>query len=220
MKWFNKIKEKRIQRNQELGRKIFGDIWDNKRDRSALTLILWFIFLVFVIGIVRNGNQTKNNNTQENNTPTINYLSLNNYFDNVDNNNYRYNISIYDTATVTFTNFNGEVINGIESGTKENADGVISYNIKNNVIYDANNNQVINNLYGSYLNKFFKLNNIYDFIKDYEPEVRYENDLKVYTYNEEYNDKNIEFIIKVDEKSITYVEYNYDGYKYIVNVTI
>ena len=53
--------EKRQQKNDELGHKAFGDIWDNKREKSALFLLLWFMFMLLVIGMVRTNNQIKSN---------------------------------------------------------------------------------------------------------------------------------------------------------------
>lgn len=218
MKWFKKINEKRQQKSDELGHKVFGDIWDNKREKSALFLLLWFMFMLLVIGMVRTNNQIKSNENANKNKE-IEYQALSNYFENKDNDNYEYNISIYDLNNASFTYYNGDVINDVETGTKESNADVINYKINNGIAYNTNNNQVINNLYGNYLTLFFKLNNIYDFIKDCEPEVKYEDDIKVYDYKELYENKNIEFIIKTDEKSITYIEYNYDNYKYIINIT-
>lgn len=216
MNWYKKYKDKKETRNDEIGHKIFGDIWNNKKERSALLLLFWFIFISIIIAFIRFGNQT----TKKDITPEpLSYPAVSTLLTNIDNNNYKYNISIYDTNSGTFTYYNGEVNNGIESGTKETTSEVINYNIKDGIIYDTNNNTVINNLYDNYLTKYFNLNNINDFITNLVPEISYEDNIIVYKYNGKYNDIDIDFIIKTNQEKITYIEYNYNGYKYLVNIT-
>ena len=40
MKWYKKLKEKRISRHYKIGHALFGDIWDNNKSRDALLLLL------------------------------------------------------------------------------------------------------------------------------------------------------------------------------------
>ena len=216
MKWFSKRKQKRDERSNQLGHELFGDIWDNEKARDGLILFFWALFMIAVFLIVKNGKNTTNSKIEPN---TPNYPLIETYFEQFNNNTYKYNINIYDNDTGSFTTYNGDVSDGVDIGVKEVNNDVINYTIKDGVITVSLNNNVITNLYDDYLNYYFRMNNIYSYIKDIQPSISYEDNSKVYLYNGKYLDKDINFTIKTNLSKITYLEYNYNNCKYILNLT-
>lgn len=212
MKWYKKLQEKKAKTSNELGTKIFGEFWYNVKGRSAILLLLWIIFIAIVLVMINTNKQSDNVTSSE---ATFNQIDT--YFSN-SKNYYSYNISIENINNVTFTYYNGEVSSNGDMGVKSKDGEDTNYQIKDNIAYDTLTNKEIDNLYDDYLSYFFNLNNIYAFIKDKTPITSVENDIKTYQYNETYNGEKIDFVIKTSLNEITYIEYTFSNYKYIINI--
>lgn len=216
MKWFKKLQDKRDARSNKYGTMVFGEFWNNVKGRSAVLLLIWLIFIAIILALI-NSNASNNNDTSEMVNESIEFPSINEYFNNKSS-NYSYNISIYNISDETYTYFNGEVNDGTNIGIKKQDNKETNYLIKDNVVYNALTNKEMDNLYEDYLTEFFNLQNIYDFIKDKTPVTSTDNDIKIYEYDETYNNQSISFIIKTSINEVTYIEYTYNNYKYIINI--
>ena len=181
-------------KNKFLG---INEVSDNK-SKSIIILLIWVVFISFIVLISRNN--IRNNNTQD-----IVFNNLSDIFSSYVNYDYIINIKDIDNNKVSYK---GKVINNIDTGTRTINEDVLSYKIEDNIIYDSDNNE-IDNLYMNYLSYFFKPSNLYDYLSYLKSEEKVDKNLKIYTYNYMYEDKEITFDIttttdKIDEIIISY----------------
>ena len=193
MKLFKKNEKDKL--NYKIGHKIFGDLWDDKKDRAIVLLLLLSIFIAFVISFIN----TSNDYEEE-----VLYMSPDILISEL-NNGYEYDLTVFDNNSNSYTYYNGYINDNIDMGTKKTNDLVINYKIVDGITYDAITNELIIYPYDDLgLNIIYYLNNYTD---EY-----LENDLKVYLYKINYNGINVDIYLKCSVNKIVSIYYKYLSY--------
>lgn len=193
---FKKKEEDKL--DYKIGYKIFGDIFTNKKEKSILFLILWFVFLSFVIlFITESFKYKKSENVYV--EPSILIQNL--------NNGYKYDLTI--NSNNNYKYYTGEVNNNVDIGIKKENNVDIDYKIINDITYD-NNGNIIDYPYDDLSLKILK------YLNNFESSYL-ENDLMVYKYNIKYNNTNILVTLKTTYDKIVLIKYNYLENEYIIN---
>lgn len=211
---------KKEKLKDRLGRKFLGDAWDNKRERSIILLVIWLIFFIFVFIYIgtNSQNQTKKSSSSVSNE-TINYPEIAQLINQLETIPYHYDIALYDMVDSNFIYYNGSRSAITDTGIKKVDDQELSYSLDHGLYLDSNN-QAIDNLFDATFSYFWQMDNLNKFIKDLEPTISYEQDLKVYKYAGTYQEKNIEILIKTNDQNISYINLNYNNKVYVVNINI
>ena len=119
---FKKAKEK-INNNEYVA--MFKKLWSNKRYRSLLILLLYFIFFGIIIGSVRSNYKNMDNISEDDKKEEVTVVEKMSSWDNY-NSDYKYNIAVNDLDAAACT-----VKDGIVNLTVNNK----NYTIINNNIY-------------------------------------------------------------------------------------
>ena len=182
----------------KIGTKIFGDIWNNDKEKSIVLLIFWLMFISLVSLLVSNSN---NNNYKE-----IEYKNPKELISNLKE--YNYDLTISNNDNIVY--YTGRVFNNIDVGIKEFNDTKINYRIVDDTTYDNITLDIIDYPYDELSLKI--INYLDNYIEDY-----IENDIKVYKYKVLYNNEEILVYLKVINDRISSIEYNYQNNKYNIN---
>src|SRR5574344_836281 len=212
MKLFSKG---RIKLGDRIGRKMMGEVWDNKRERSFILLLLWLVFFAFVFLYIflSPQNKTSNNNMND----TLIYQNVNDMLGKLKDKTCYYDIAVYDSKNLSFTYYTGNKSIDSDSGIMKNNDMEINYHRLNNVYVNDENN-IITSLFDDTLMYFISDDNLLNFIEQLPYEESYENELKVYKYKSNYNNIIINITIKSTIKDITYIGIDYQNFNYKINI--
>src|SRR5574344_566574 len=112
MHFFKKWHNKRIDKRNRLGHKIFGNVWDNPKEKAGLLLFFWFIFFLIVITIIKTNSPLKNENKVN---EALNFMSLSEIIEKQKDQSYQYNIVVYIATENININYQGKIISGIET---------------------------------------------------------------------------------------------------------
>ena len=188
-----------------------NELSDNKQ-KSLITLLVWFAFIGAIFAYVRvnNVNEVKDNNV-------FVFDSLEDIFNKY--NNYKYDITIKNIDESTI-NYSGIVKDNIDNGSKKYLDEVINYKKENGIIINSDTLEEIDNLYDGYLSYFFTPDNIYKYISYLKDEEKIDKDIKKYSFEYIYEDKNITFEVVTTVKKIDHIEITYDDVKYNIKYSL
>ena len=188
---------KKDRLKDRIGRKIFGDIWDNNKQRDMVLLFLWSIFIIFVIVFIVVGKNNSDNNKVKEQTKTQEEVIYPDPINELDKyTNYNYNIAIYNVDSKTFTLFQGSYIDNVDKGVKKTETETKEYTDTPSI-------------YTGYLAYFFRPKNIKEFISNIEPKVSMDNNYKTYLYQGKYDEQDIAFIIRESSTKIVSISFNY-----------
>lgn len=202
---FKKTKEK-INNNEYVA--MFKKLWANKRYRSLLILLLYFIFFGIIIGSVRSNYKNMDNIPEDDKKEEVTVVekmsSWNNY-----NDDYEYNI----------------VVNDLDAATCNVKDGIVNLNVNNKNYTIINNNIYLNrNDDLKKVNKITELKisipvtklnvkNLMDYLRNLEIDSYQENNINYYVpasyfIDEEEDNILVEVIgdTKLEEMIINYPE--------------
>ena len=198
---------------EKLKNKFLGinELSENK-EKSLILLLIWIVFIggvVIYIKSYKDQEQTTQNVFVFNNLETI----FNEYKD------YKYDISIKDVEGNTSL-FAGSIKDGVDTGTKTVGEEIVNYKNDNNIITNTDTNQIIDNLYDGYLSYFFKADNIYNYVSFLSGETREDKDIKIYSYEYVYDDKNISFEITTTVNRISSIVITYDDHIYNIKYNL
>lgn len=171
------------------------------KEKSLISLILWTLFIIIVCFIVFFGRKT----TEEN---IVNFVSLDEIFSKYTDYNYKVTVkgsNIY--------NFDGNVVDGINSGTFTNLDSNINYKIISNSAINEENAEPIDL---DILFYYFYLDNIFESVRVGELiSEKIEDNTKLYVYNCVYNGEDITFKILTGVDNISEITYTYGSVDYV-----
>ena len=199
MKLFRKKKEEE-KLGYKLGHNLFGELWESKRERSLVLLVLWFFFIMLVIIFINNSSRTVKKPLYKDPKDLLNELV-----------NYQYDLTVTNSVDNSFTYYNGNINNGIDTGVKKINDEEINYKIVNNIAYDENMNIIEYPYYDISLN-------VFNYLVDYESKLL-DNKIMTYIYNVSYNNEIIKVYLKTTYDKITIVRYDYLDYSYTINLS-
>lgn len=172
-----------------------GDSFFNTdKGKSLIKLILWLVFIIILVLFFRSSEGNKDNVSDTSNEEVIDvtfkeYALMQNELLTLD---YTYKYLVSDN-----TMYQGNVCNNITNGYKENEDGIIKYQIIDDIAYkvELDKKTEISDLYKEEDKIYLDINNLFE-------------DLKHYMYTTE----------KQDNKRI--ITYKKDGYQVIVYTSI
>lgn len=113
-----------------------NQMWNTQKGKALIKLGIWFLFFC-LIGILLLFSEP-NVQTKKQETPKVQeekYLTLDNMFENLLENDYEYQIEILDKETEERITYNGEIKDGIDLGYRESKIGIIKYKITNGKTY-------------------------------------------------------------------------------------
>jgi hypothetical protein len=204
---FKKLNAKINQTKTNISKKIWGNLYDNTKAKAAILLLFWAIFIGFVFTYIR---------VYNNNLPK--YTDVNTLFTNLINTDYSYNINIYNKENTDVISYQETIKDNKITGTKTTPLSAINYYIIDDVSYNSDTKEVINDLYEDYLSYFFKMEHIYDYIKDLTPDVATKNGLRTYKYQGLYNNEDLTFLITTHYTNIKSVYFSYQNINYTINL--
>ncbi|MBR1416826.1 MAG: hypothetical protein IJ572_03310 [Bacilli bacterium] len=197
--------------------KFLGEVEpDGDKQKALILLIVGFTFLIVVFVVARiNINKPKEVTTKQERiiNEEITYLPLNELFDKYKD-NYNYNITILNNETNSYVYYIGSINDNINIGKKIDDALTINYQINNLGAINLDTNENITNLYDGYLYYFFNPYNLYDYIRYYKSEEKTLDSKKIYTYNNKYNDLDINIKITTGVDKIEEISYNYNNNTY------
>ena len=200
MKLFKK-KNEEDKLGYKIGHNIFGDVWEDKKDRSIVLLIVWFFFIIFVVLFINSSPK------QENNKPK--YQDPKELLSNLSN--YEYDLTVTNKNDNTITYYNGNITDGIDTGTKKINEEEINYKIIDGITYDLEGNQIDYPYYDISLN-------IFNYFEDYY--YRYlDNKIMTYIYDINYENDTIKVYLKTTYDKISLVNYDYLDNSYTINIS-
>lgn len=169
---FKKTKEK-INNNEYVA--MFKKLWSNKRYRSLLILLLYFIFFGIIIGSVRSNYKNMDNISEDDKKEEVTVVEKMSSWDNY-NSDYKYNVAVNDLDAATCS-----VKDGIVNLTVNNK----NYTIINNNIYLNKNDDLkkVNKITELKISiPITKLNvkNIMDYLRNLEIDSYQENKINYY----------------------------------------
>ena len=199
MKLFKKDEKDKLR--YKIGHKIFGELYDNKKEKALVFLVIWFVFIFLVTLFVKESLRYQKEDPI--------FIEPNILIEKL-NDGYKYDLTINNIDNETHIYYIGEVNSLGDIGVKKENDNESYYKIVNNIAYDFNGNE-INYPYDELSLNIIKYLNNYD-------NSYLENDLKVYEYNINYNNSNILVILKTTYDKISLIKYDYLNNNYIINI--
>ena len=170
-----------------------NNFWQSEKNKAAIKLGLWiiFIFILIVFVIFQERNNTNNDinkpndNNEEIDTPVYDFVNYNDMQDKLLENNYEYvyKISNLDSKYI----YSGMKCNGKEIGFREDINSVIKYYIDDTGIYQINldNLVLIDILYQNVDTSYLDINMLFENLHEYLYSVDKNNDLRTITYDKE-----------------------------------
>ncbi len=192
-------------------KKVIKEMWKTPRGKAIVKLCAWMLFflvlflLMFVVNLFNADEYSDNVSNDEN---VVSDESNQNYIEALNDIltiNYSY---VYEVVSVdeTYT-YIGNVVNGLDTGSKLNNDLVVNYVIENDITYIIEGENKINyNIYENLNSTFLNLESIYNVIINNEYTVL--ND--VYTYFVDDVKYEIYYYEDVISKIIIYSDYTYN----------
>jgi hypothetical protein len=204
---FKKIKNKLNQTKTNISKKIWGDLYDDKKTKAVILLLLWAIFIGLVFTYIRvyNSNLPK-------------YTDINELFNNIIDTEYSYNIDVYNKDNTDVISYQETIKDNKITGIKKAPGSTLNYYITDDICYNSDTNEVINDLYEDFLSYFFRIENIYNYIKDATPEVATRNGIRTYKYQGSYNNDNLTFLVISSYTSIKSIYFSYQNINYTINL--
>lgn len=201
---------------EEKNKKTFKELWANTRTRALIKLGMWFSFFILiflVLGIVSifNNNNQSQEQTKKEEVVTANISTM---IENLISCNYTFEYKIV-SGDIQYS-YTGSKENKEEKGYYESSNDIIKYIIKDNVYYELNNNELIENneIINEEDKNILNLNNILSIIKKYELENEALKEGNEYIYNVVNNDINYQIKIITKNSDIQSIVIDYDNINY------
>ena len=151
--------------------------WENKRTHALMVLILWMVALSLLMGLTALLNQfsAPKNKIETKDEETISYDEI---WKNLLNANYEFQYVV--TLEDEKIEYNGKVEGKKISGYRENKEGILKYEIEDDISYELvmGERKPLETLYENVNKDYFSLDSLYVLLKDTPVE---EEDL-LYTY--------------------------------------
>lgn len=197
-------------------KKTFKELWANTRTRALIKLGMWFaffilIFLILAIASLFSGTSLPKEDVKQQEVVTANIPAM---LENLIASNYTFEYKI--TNNDFSYSYIGSRENGEIKGYYENLNGIIKYTIKDNIYYELNNNELIENneIISQEDKNILDLNNLLVTIKNYELENEVLPQDNVYTYDILNNDVNYQIKITTKSSDIETIVINYSNVNY------
>ena len=184
-----------------------NNAYDNDKIKSGIQLLLWILFIVFVLFLVRNIDLKEVIVSDEVS------LSLNEMLDNLEN-GYEYEYTVFNKLDDHYIYYIGKNNKVIDEGIKKENDEEIKYYKSD---YKYYNSETLEELDDIYLNNYFL---DIDSLKKYSFKESNEGDLRIFKTDILYDNNSFLLTIKTHNNKITYVNYNIDNTEYIINIII
>ena len=189
-------------------KKTFQKMWQDKRGKAILKLGIYFVFFLFmailltVMSIFNKPLETTKKPSTEN--KEVHFLSNTEMWENLMTQDYHYKYQVITKENQESVLYEGEKINGIDTGYRESKIGIIKYCIKEEKTYQilVETEEEITNLWGEEDTLYLNLVNLHTLLNTIIPETTKSGTTKLLKYQE--NDIQIE--IKMSPKQITSIQ--------------
>lgn len=162
-----------------------GDrIFNTDKGKSLIKLILWFVFIVILVLFFRSSEDNKDNVSDTSNEEVIDvtfkeYALMQNELLTL---GYAYKYFVSDN-----TIYQGNVCNNIINGYKESEDGIIKYQIIDNIVYklELDKKTEISDLYKEEDKIYLDINNLFEDLKHYMYKTEKQDNKRIITYKKD-----------------------------------
>ncbi|MBQ3020932.1 MAG: hypothetical protein IJD92_01750 [Bacilli bacterium] len=189
------------------------EAWKDPRKKAGIKLLCYLIFFLLFIILAYITDGIDNTYSNNNKTTTTTKL-IDNYNDKQENllnkkHNINYKITIDE---ITYT-INGTLENNIINGYLESNEGIKKIILKNETLYEINNNEEIL-LESSFDIKFLNLNYIIKLIKENRAYIKDLDNIKTYEYSINIDDIITKIYIETDTDNINKIDIKYNEITY------
>ncbi len=192
----------------------FKSAWKVPRKRAGIKLLGYFIFLLifFMLAIIgNNSNNERKYEKKETTTTTEKKENLTEKQKKFLNNSHQVSYEI--TTPSNTYKINGTLKESIIEGYLETTDTIKKITIKDNIIYENKNNELIN-MEIEFDTNYLNISNIFNLIEKNRAFIKEENNNKIYQYSISIDDITANINLITDKTKINEIDINYNNIIY------
>lgn len=192
----------------------FKSAWKVPRKRAGIKLLGYFIFLLifFILAIIgNNSNNERKYDKKETKTTTEIKENLTEKQKKFLNNSHQISYEI--TTPSNTYKINGTLKESIIEGYLETTDTIKKIMLKDNIIYENKNNELIN-MEIEFDTNYLNISNIFNLIERNRAFIKEENNNKIYQYSISINDITANINLITDKTKINEININYNNIIY------
>ena len=159
-------------------------LWDSKRGKALIKLVLWFFFfsIAIVVLVFQNDGQT---NVSKNSVEE--FIDFKVMWKNLEENNYSYEYTIKNKITNDIITYNGKIENETDIGFRESKIGIIKYKRTGKMTYQIMNSEEIEteNLYEGVEENYLQLSQLKLFFNSLTLSEEQKENTKIMQYQNE-----------------------------------